>query len=199
MALPRAQILLEELRRAGVGVLGLHALGLHGDLRCSRPDVVIATSPPLVAVIAGFVAAKVRWRPAPWVFEIRDLWPESAVTTGVLTATSPLTRALYALERWAARAADRINVLTPAFEEDLMARGLAPRESNFPNRDEAVTDLRRSTGAEVQLRDGACRRGDPGDECSAPRAGRPRASGHRGDDRPARALADALRGTTPDR
>ncbi|MBL8601291.1 MAG: glycosyltransferase family 4 protein [Myxococcales bacterium] len=97
---------------------------LVAALRVARPDVVVATSPPLVAAIPGFVAARARWRRVPWVFEIRDLWPESAVTTGVLSATSPLTRALYGLERWAVRGASKVNVLTPAFREDLVRRGL---------------------------------------------------------------------------
>lgn len=89
-----------------------------------RPDVVIATSPPLVAAVPGFAAARLRWKRVPWIFEIRDLWPESAVTTGVLSATGPLTRALYGLERWAVRSAAKVNVLTPAFREDLIRRGL---------------------------------------------------------------------------
>jgi glycosyltransferase involved in cell wall biosynthesis len=92
-------------------------------LRCGRPDVVIATSPPLVAVIPGWLAA-VRHR-AKLIFEIRDLWPESAVTTGVLRKKAALTRLLYALERWACRRADKVTVLTPAFREDLLRRGLA--------------------------------------------------------------------------
>jgi glycosyltransferase involved in cell wall biosynthesis len=94
-------------------------------LRIPRPDVVIATSPPLVAVIPGWIAARARLRPAPWIFEIRDLWPESAVTTGVLREKSLLTRLLYLLEKWACRSADKVNVLTPAFQEDIERRGLA--------------------------------------------------------------------------
>ncbi len=93
--------------------------------RAGRADVVIATSPPLVAVIPGWIAARVSTRPVPWIFEIRDLWPESAVTTGVLSEKSLLTRLLYALERWACRSAGMINVLTPAFREDIVRRGLA--------------------------------------------------------------------------
>ncbi len=88
-------------------------------------DVVIATSPPLVTPIPGWIAARLRRKPAKLIFEIRDLWPESAVTTGVLKEGSALTRGLYALERWACAAADRINVLTPAFRDDLVKRGLA--------------------------------------------------------------------------
>lgn len=94
----------------------------------ARPDVIIATSPPLVVAVAGWLAARCAWKPVPWVFEVRDLWPESAVTTGVLSANSPLTRALYTLERLAYRTARRITVLTPAFKDDIVRRGLAKPE-----------------------------------------------------------------------
>jgi glycosyltransferase involved in cell wall biosynthesis len=94
-------------------------------LKVPRPDVVIATSPPLIAVIPGWVAARVRWRRAAWVFEIRDLWPESAITTGVVKPDSLLARVAYQLERWACASADAVNVLTPAFRADLLKRGLA--------------------------------------------------------------------------
>ena len=93
--------------------------------RMPRPDIVIATSPPLVATLPGWVAARLSIRPVPWIFEIRDLWPESAVTTGVLGGNSLLTKMLYRLERWACQSAQKINVLTPAFREDLVRRGLA--------------------------------------------------------------------------
>lgn len=92
-------------------------------LRCAKPDIVIATSPPLVAAIPGWLAAV--WHRARLIFEIRDLWPESAITTGVLREGSLLTRVLYAMERFACRRADCVNVLTPAFREDLVKRGLA--------------------------------------------------------------------------
>ena len=94
-----------------------------GAFRGPRPDVIIATSPPLTTAITGWLAA-VRHR-APWIFEIRDLWPESAVTTGVLSPNGILTRLLYRLERWACRSASLIVVLTPAFGDSLTQRGLA--------------------------------------------------------------------------
>ena len=100
----------------------------HAALTVPRPDVVIATSPPLVAMAPGLIAAKARWPGVPWVFEIRDLWPESAVTTGVLKEGAALTRLLYGVEKVACRTADKINVLTPAFRDDLLRRGLAPAD-----------------------------------------------------------------------
>jgi glycosyltransferase involved in cell wall biosynthesis len=95
-------------------------------LRTGRNDIVIATSPPLTAFISGWLAARLPGRRAPWIAEVRDLWPESAVTTGVLRAHSPLARLLYRLERWAYRRADAISVLTPAFKQDIASRRLAP-------------------------------------------------------------------------
>jgi glycosyltransferase involved in cell wall biosynthesis len=100
----------------------------HAAMTADRPDIIIATSPPLVAMAPGVVAAKARWKGVPWVFEMRDLWPESAITTGVLKEGAPLTRLLYGMERAACLLADKINVLTPAFRDDLIARGLAPAE-----------------------------------------------------------------------
>ncbi len=102
---------------------GFTASAATAALRIAEADVVIGTSPPLVVVFPAYLAAR-RLR-APFVFEIRDLWPGSAVATGVLREGAALTRLLYAVERWACRAADRINVLTPAFREDLIHRGLA--------------------------------------------------------------------------
>jgi glycosyltransferase involved in cell wall biosynthesis len=107
------------------GFLGFTFSACTAAFKVARPDIVIATSPPLVAAIPGWMAARVSFRPAPWIFEMRDLWPESAVTTGVLREKSLLTRLLYALEKWACRSAQKVNVLTPAFQDDIERRGLA--------------------------------------------------------------------------
>jgi glycosyltransferase involved in cell wall biosynthesis len=95
-------------------------------LRTRRSDIVLATSPPLTAFIPGWLAARLPGRRAPWIAEVRDLWPESAVTTGVLRAGSLLARLLYRLERWAYRRSDAITALTPAFKQNILDRHLAP-------------------------------------------------------------------------
>jgi glycosyltransferase involved in cell wall biosynthesis len=121
-------------------------------LRSGRADVIVATSPPLVTAIPGWIASRFHWRRVPWIFEVRDLWPESAITTGVIQQRSMLARMLYALERWACRRSDRVNVLTPAFRDDLVKRGLAPVEkiAFIPN----AADLDRfAPGEEPLLRE----------------------------------------------
>jgi glycosyltransferase involved in cell wall biosynthesis len=106
---------------------GFTASALTAAVRVKKPDIVIATSPPLIAAIPGWAASWVHGR-VPWIFEIRDLWPESAITTGVLSRDGALTKLLFGIERLACKDASMVNVLTPAFREDLIARGLAPAE-----------------------------------------------------------------------
>ena len=120
-------------------VLGFILSALTAALRVPRADVVIASSPPLLVALPGWVAAR-RMR-ARLVFEVRDLHPESAVTTGVLSASSLVTRVLYGLERWAYRAADLVNVLTPAFRDDLLRREAASAEKIVCVPDGADLDL----------------------------------------------------------
>jgi hypothetical protein len=51
-------------------------------LQLPRPDVIVATSPQFFCACAGCVAAKLLR--SPWVFEVRDLWPESIVAVGAM-------------------------------------------------------------------------------------------------------------------
>ncbi|QDG51674.1 glycosyltransferase family 4 protein [Persicimonas caeni] len=103
----------------GFGLGASLALMTHID----DADVVLATSPSLLVLVPGLLAKSLRgW---PLIFEVRDLWPESAVSTGVLSETSPVTQFAYWLEETGYRAADKINVLTPAFRQNIVERGLA--------------------------------------------------------------------------
>ncbi|MEW6735528.1 MAG: glycosyltransferase family 4 protein [Acidobacteriota bacterium] len=108
--------------------LGFTFSALTAAIKMKDPDIVIATSPPLITAIPGWAVAKLRTRGIPWIFEIRDLWPESAITTGVLRRDSLLTKLLYSLEKWACRSATKVNVLTPAFREDIVKRELIASE-----------------------------------------------------------------------
>jgi colanic acid biosynthesis glycosyl transferase WcaI len=82
-----------------------------------KPDVLIATSPQLLAGLAGLVIAKLRR--IPFVLEVRDLWPESLEAVGVADATSALHRTLKKLATILYRNAAEIVVVTPAFREHI--------------------------------------------------------------------------------
>jgi len=94
--------------------------GSFAGVRIERPDVMICTSPPLVVGLIGW-AIRRRFRNLPMVFEVRDLWPEFAIDTGVLTS-SHLIKLGYALERLSYRESTWVNVLTPAFYDIMLQR-----------------------------------------------------------------------------
>lgn len=86
-----------------------------------KPDFVLTTSPPLNVGLTGVMCSKLKR--IPFVFEIRDLWPESAIDTGVLK-NKFLIRVSYWMEKTAYKHAKYINVLTPAFREKLIEKGI---------------------------------------------------------------------------
>jgi glycosyltransferase involved in cell wall biosynthesis len=88
-------------------------------------DVVIVTSPPLFVGVSGYLISK--FKRAPFVFEIRDLWPESAIDTGVLT-NKVIIKFAYAIEKYIYKKAKLINVLTPAFYETLNTKKNVSKE-----------------------------------------------------------------------
>lgn len=95
-------------------------------------DVIVCTSPPL---FVGATALWLSWiKRVPYVFEIRDLWPESAIDTGVLTNRF-IIRLAYWFEKLVYRKAKLINVLTPAFKMALIEKkGVKPEKIIFiPN------------------------------------------------------------------
>jgi len=100
------------------------AWGVLLKLRNSNYDVIIASSPPLFIGIIAWITSRVKR--IPYVFEVRDLWPESAVDTGVIT-NRVLIRFAYWLEKSIYQGASLINVLTPPFREKLIEnKGVSP-------------------------------------------------------------------------
>lgn len=82
-------------------------------------DVIFATSTPLTAGIPGIFA---RWfRGKPFVFEVRDLWPELPKAMGVIK-NSAILRAMSWLEWLTYRSANRIIGLSPGICEGVNRR-----------------------------------------------------------------------------
>ena len=99
--------------------------------RLQRPDVVIGTSPTFFAAMAA-AAAAVR-RGAPFIMEVRDLWPAVMVELGVLR-NRLMIRALERLERSLYGRATRVVTVTDSFRRDLIGRGIpATKVFAIPN------------------------------------------------------------------
>lgn len=90
------------------------------------PDAVIASSPQLLVGLAGWWIS--RLKQVPFIFEVRDLWPESLVAVGVGNADCRLHRLLGKIAGFLYRKADHIVVVSPAFREHLVSRWQVPSE-----------------------------------------------------------------------
>ncbi len=94
-------------------------------------DVIFATSTPLTAGIPGITA---RWcRRKPFVFEVRDSWPELPIAMGVVT--NPLVIfMLRILEQLTYLSANHLIGLAPGIIRDARAKGVAERKCTLiPN------------------------------------------------------------------
>lgn len=94
-------------------------------------DVIFATSTPLTAGIPGIFA---RWlRRKPFVFEVRDLWPELPREMGVIT--NPVILWAMGILEWSSyRSAHRLVGLSPGIVEGIRKRGVpADRVQLVPN------------------------------------------------------------------
>ena len=97
----------------------------------SRPDVIVATSPQFFTPCAAWVVSLLRRR--PFVFELRDLWPDSIVAVGAMRETG-IIRALRKLEYFLYRRAKRIVSVTQSFKRVLTENGIdADKIAVVPN------------------------------------------------------------------
>ena len=105
--------------------------GFLGGLRVRDADIIIGTSPQFFTVCAACCLAKVKQR--PFVFEMRDIWPESLQAVGIPNAglsvrlAAPLADYLY-------RRANHLIVVTHSFKAYLQDKGISgERITVIPN------------------------------------------------------------------
>ena len=103
-----------------IGFVWFAVLGALAAAWVCNPDVVFATHTPLTVGIPGYIAARIRR--VPFIFEVRDLWPESDLISGNLKP-GPLASAIEALEVFLYAKADKILLVSPGFEKRLLERG----------------------------------------------------------------------------
>jgi hypothetical protein len=86
-----------------------------------RVDLVVGTSPQFFAVCAAYASSLIKR--VPWVFELRDIWPESIRVVGVMKQSKALDW-LERVEFFLYRKASAIVSVTHAFRTSLMRRGV---------------------------------------------------------------------------
>jgi glycosyltransferase involved in cell wall biosynthesis len=98
-------------------------------LKVKKVDLVWGTSPPIFQGWTAWMLA--RLKRVPFLFEVRDLWPEFAIAVGVLKNPVLIKMSLW-LEKFLYRHADRVMVNSPGFVEHVKSRG-APSIELIPN------------------------------------------------------------------
>lgn len=96
---------------------------LHGTQRLRDPDVVAASSPQFLTALAGYAMSRIK--SAPFVLEIRDLWPESLIAVDALEQNF-VVRALEQLAAYLYRQAEHVVVVTDRFADHVIEKGASP-------------------------------------------------------------------------
>lgn len=103
-----------------LGFAGFTGLGgLAALVSRSRPDAVLAMSPPLTLGAAGWAAA--RAHRVPFVFNIQDVFPDVAVELGAITDPRVIAVASW-LERETYLRADAVTVLSDDLRSNVVAK-----------------------------------------------------------------------------
>jgi glycosyltransferase involved in cell wall biosynthesis len=95
--------------------------GTLASLFVRKPDVVVGTSPQFFTACAAYMVGACKRR--PFVFELRDLWPESIKAVGAMRDSTVL-RALERIELFLYRHAARVVSVTHSFRAALINRGV---------------------------------------------------------------------------
>lgn len=95
--------------------------GFLAALFVRRVDIVIGTSPQFFTVCAAWAASALKRR--PFIFELRDIWPESVRAVGALKS-SKILHVFEAIEMFLYRRASCIVSVTHSFKDTLARRGI---------------------------------------------------------------------------
>ena len=113
-----------------------------------KADVIMATSPQLLTAFSGHLLA--RMKRLPWVFEVRDLWPDSIMAVGAMQEGFVI-RTLGRMEKSFYRSATRVVTVTEPMRERIAETvprekiGVVPNGANFSRlvpreKDEALAE-----------------------------------------------------------
>lgn len=95
--------------------------GFIAALFVRKPDIVVGTSPQFFTVCAAYMAGTLKR--VPWIFELRDIWPESIRTVGAIKESKVLN-ILERIEIFLYSRANKIVSVTRSFKQALISRGI---------------------------------------------------------------------------
>ena len=111
--------------RRALSIASFSVSCLFGLFRGPRPDVIYASSPPLLPMFSAWLVSRIRG--APLVLEVRDLWPASLVELAALSGR-PAISVMSWLERFLYDRSTMIIALTEGIRGNIIARGWPPEK-----------------------------------------------------------------------
>lgn len=102
--------------------LSFSITSFFGGLKAEKPDIIFCYSPPLTLGLSAWLLSKI-WK-VPWVFRVEDLYPDAAVSTGLIK-NKILIKLLYWLEKFLYRSASHISLISEGFKEILIKKGVS--------------------------------------------------------------------------
>lgn len=111
----------EGMARRVLDYMSFMLMATLASLFVRRVDVVVGTSPQFFTACAAQAVGTLKR--VPWVFELRDIWPESIKAVGAM-GESWVIRLLERIEMFLYRHAARVVTVTHTFKQILMQRGI---------------------------------------------------------------------------
>src|SRR5215216_488777 len=97
-------------------------------LQVKDADLIMGTTPPIFQAVSAWFVAFVRRK--PFLLEVRDLWPEFAISMGVIKNPILITLAHW-LEKFLYARATHILVNSPAYKEYILGKGVHEEKISF--------------------------------------------------------------------
>jgi glycosyltransferase involved in cell wall biosynthesis len=88
-------------------------------------DLIIGTSPQFFTAISSRMISLIKRK--PWILEVRDIWPESIMAVGAMKKNFGI-RMLEKIEISLYKSASKIIVVTDAFKQNIIDKGIEPNK-----------------------------------------------------------------------
>lgn len=139
--------------RRMAGWLAFSVQALIAGVRVQGVSAVYASTPHLLAPLAGWCIARIRR--VPIILEVRDLWPDTFATAGSMSTSSPIYRILKTIEKFLYRNADSIVVVAEGWESHFHSHGADMTEYQvIPNGTEVAEFPIGADRSEIRARHG---------------------------------------------
>lgn len=103
-----------------------------GSILLKEFDVIYVWHPPLTIGVTAWLIGRLRG--APFVYDVQDIWPDTALLSGMVRDGSLMVRVMSAFERFVYRKATHLFVVTEAARQNVIAKGVpAEKVSTMPH------------------------------------------------------------------